>query len=158
MKLIAHRGLFQGPDKSKENSPEQIIKAVSLGFDCEVDLWVVDQNLYLGHDGPVYPIKLDFLLSYPLWIHAKNLDALDYLTDCLYRLTYFWHQQDDFTLTSDGYIWTYPGKPLTKNSVMVMPEWNSNIEGCIRSDCYGICSDFVESIRSQYKILDNKNL
>ena len=25
-------------------------------------------------------------------------------------LNYFWHQTDDFTLTSHGYIWTYPGK------------------------------------------------
>ncbi len=39
MIYIAHRGLFQGPDKEKENHPDQIRKALKKRYDCEVDVW-----------------------------------------------------------------------------------------------------------------------
>jgi glycerophosphoryl diester phosphodiesterase len=42
MKLIAHRGLTDGPNKDLENSPEQILKAIDQGFDCEIDLWIIN--------------------------------------------------------------------------------------------------------------------
>ena len=42
------------------------------------------------------------------------------------KFNFFWHQQDDFTLTNRGYIWTYPGKCITPMSIMVMPEWKIN--------------------------------
>ena len=49
MIYIAHRGLTNGPDKELENHPEQIKRAISQGFDCEVDLWafVVDNRYKL---------------------------------------------------------------------------------------------------------------
>ena len=66
------------------------------------------------------------------------------------KLNYFWHQEDDYTLTSQGYIWTYPGKSLTSNSVMVLPEQTGiSFEICKNLDCYGICSKFVDSIKYQ---------
>lgn len=148
MKLIAHRGLINGPDSHLENKPDQILKALSQGFDCEVDLWVVNSELYLGHDGPQYPIDKEFLKEFGLWIHAKNLGALRWLTDTSYN--YFWHQEDDFTLTSHKWIWTYPGKELTQRSIMVMPEWhNPSLEGLSNINCYGICSDFVDQLHMQ---------
>ena len=62
------------------------------------------------------------------------------------ELHYFWHQEDNFTLTSKNYIWTYPGKTYTPKSIIVMPEWNKNIDEFVdlrAYDCYGICSDYV---------------
>ena len=41
MKFIAHRGLFQGPDKDKENNPDQIYEALGKGFDVEIILDVM---------------------------------------------------------------------------------------------------------------------
>ena len=38
MKLIAHRGLMFGSDKTNENAPYQIESALDKGFDAEVDL------------------------------------------------------------------------------------------------------------------------
>jgi hypothetical protein len=147
MRLIAHRGLLEGPDKQLENSPAQIGKALSMGFDCEVDLRYIDGKFMLGHDTPDYLVDFEFLEQPGLWIHAKNLDAL-YVLTAVNKLNFFWHQEDDYTLTSQRYIWTYPGKPLTKDSVMVMPEWNDteflNIKD---SMCYGICSDYVRKIK-----------
>ena len=147
MKLIAHRGLTNGPDVNLENRPEQIELALSQGFDCEIDFWVVNSEFYLGHDRPDYPINKEFLSKSGLWIHTKNLAALRWLTDT--SLCYFWHQKDDFVLTSNNFIWTYPGKELTRRSISVLPERHDPELKNIDINCYGICSDFVEAIRNK---------
>ena len=60
----------------------------------------------------------------------------------------FWHQNDSYTLTNTGYIWTYPGKTLTPQSICVMPEKVPNFYSTDDlTDCFGICTDFVESYR-----------
>ena len=151
MKYIAHRGLFDGPNKSKENSPSQIKEAVGEGFDSEIDLWMINKQLWLGHDSPQYLIDISFIekMKTYLWIHAKNLEALYWLTNTQY--TYFWHQNDKFTLTSNNYIWTYPGNSLSMKSISVMPEWaDPNLQN-VDTHCYGICSDYISKIRSTYK-------
>lgn len=148
MKLIAHRGLFDGPNKALENHPDQIKAAWDLGFDCEIDLRVVDGEFWLGHDEPQYKISHNFLEMGPLWIHAKNLEALRYLS--ITRFNYFWHQEDDYTLTSKGIIWAYPGKEVNSRTIMLMPEWDDpNLLSTIDIDCFGICSDYVLKIQSQ---------
>lgn len=151
MKFISHRGLLFGPDKNKENHPDQIQQALDQGFDCEIDLWVIDDQFYLGHDGPQYNIDFEYLKKFGLWIHAKNLEALYRLS--ITNLNYFWHQEDDFTLTSFGYIWTYPGKKLTHRSISVLPEWFDHELNNINFDCFGICSDFIIKIKEKYDSL-----
>ena len=148
MKLIAHRGLTQGPNKDLENNPDQILKAISQGYDCEIDLWKINADLWLGHDAPQYPISQKFLdRNYEsIWIHAKNLNALYFLTRAAY--IYFWHENDAFTLTSNRYIWTYPDKELTNQSICVMPEWHDPEFKNLNKICYGICSDYVEKIKN----------
>lgn len=145
--LIAHRGLMAGPDPKNENHPKQIISALNEGFDCEIDLWYVYDKLYLGHDEPLYYIEMDFLLNRPFWIHAKNLEALHFLSKT--NLNYFWHQNDDYVLTSKNHIWTLPGKSLTDNSICVMPEWQNSKLDNLNYHCLGICSDFVMNIRNK---------
>jgi hypothetical protein len=142
MKLIAHRGLLNGPDKSIENNPSQINLALKAGFDCEIDLWVIHSELWLGHDEPQYLVDEKFINQFGLWIHAKNLAALRWLrnTDC----NYFWHEEDKFTLTSHKWIWTYPGNDLTSISVLVMPEIiDPTLANITDVKCYAICSDYV---------------
>lgn len=148
MKLIAHRGLYNGPDKELENSPDQIIDALSRGYDCEVDLWIINSEMWLGHDGPEYYIQPKFLFDNAtgLWIHAKNLAALRWLTDQP-DLVYFTHNKDECTLTSNNLIWTYPGKDLTMKSIMLMPEWADPDLKNVHKRCYGICSDYVAEIK-----------
>ena len=146
MRFIAHRGLINGPDVNLENRPAVIEDALRQGFDCEIDVWYKDQQFFLGHDFPDYQVSFDFLLQKGLWLHAKNLDAL-YVLGANSQMNYFWHQEDDFTLTSQGYIWTYPGKELTSNSIQVMPEWEDKSLKNINSTCFGICSDYVERIK-----------
>lgn len=38
MRIIAHRALTRGPDRSIENSPAQIDKALAKGYWAEVDV------------------------------------------------------------------------------------------------------------------------
>ncbi len=146
MKLIAHRGNINGPNKERENSPEYILESLALGYDCEIDVRYINEQLFLGHDTTDYKIDLLFLLdnSDKLWIHCKNIEALGYLID-FSSLNIFWHQEDNYTLTSKGYIWCYPKMKITSKSIILMPEWNNFIYD---DNGYGICSDYITSIRS----------
>jgi hypothetical protein len=141
MILIAHRGNINGPNSALENHPDYVCKALSKGYDVEIDLWFMDEKLFLGHDEPEYLINKGFLLKTGLWIHCKNIDALNYLRNIDSSNPYFFHNTDDVTLTSNGYFWTYPGKQLTQWSIAVMPEMAqfNNIE-----TAFGICSDYME--------------
>ena len=146
MKLISHRGNLDGKT-DRENQPDYIMEALSSGFDVEVDVWNITGRYLLGHDTPLYIVGKRFLQNDNLWCHAKNILALEsMLKDNIHC---FWHQEDDVTLTSKGYMWTYPGKELTDKSVVVMPEhylekwWGHKFEKQI-----GICSDYINKYRS----------
>jgi hypothetical protein len=110
MKIISHRGNLTGSDQKLENKPEQIEKVINMGFDVEVDLRVDDNELYLGHDFAQYNIKYEWIdnLKNNLWIHAKNYESVNFLKKT--NLNWFWHDQDDMTLTSHGIIWSNIGK------------------------------------------------
>ena len=139
MKLIAHRGNIKGPNPSLENTPSYIHEALSLGFDAEIDVWLLNGNYMLGHDSPDFFVKESFLESPRLWCHAKNLEALESMLKND-KIHCFWHQSDDATLTSRGYIRTYPGKPICSKSVIVDLDSTST-----RYNCYGVCADSFNS-------------
>jgi len=148
MKLIAHRGNINGPIFSNENNPQYIDSTIKLGYDVEIDVRLENHYLYLGHDLPQYQVSMLWLHQRKknLWIHCKNLNSLRLFSDSPTDFNYFWHQEDDFTLTSQKYIWTYPGKPYTHRSVIVMPEWELGVEKFNQLktyECYGICSDYI---------------
>jgi hypothetical protein len=144
MKLICHRGNIDKKIVEEENKPEKILFCISQGYDVEIDVWSIENKYFLGHDKPDYEINNSFLLENKnnLWCHAKNLNALyDMLK--LNQLNCFWHQNDDYTLTSKGFIWTYPAKKLIQGSICVMPEcFNYSFEEI--KNCYGICSDNIK--------------
>lgn len=139
MILVSHRGNISGPNPENENHPDYITGALSLGFDVEVDIWG-DKELWLGHDKPQYKCSISFLINnyQKLWIHCKNLMAIDILSE-FKVLNYFWHQNDDFTLTSKNFIWTYPGKHVCNKSVLVVDDARE-YAGPI---CFGLCSDYL---------------
>jgi len=137
MKIIAHRANLNGPNISTENSIPAINIALYHGFDVEIDVWYKNNKWYLGHDKPKYLINKSFLQNNKLWCHAKNLDALNLMIKNK-KIHSFWHQNDDFTLTSKNYIWTYPHKETTDNSVIVL----INKKHKMPKKCFGICTDF----------------
>jgi hypothetical protein len=139
MKLISHRGNIDGKQINEENKPDYIKSALEKGFDVEIDVWYKSKNWYLGHDEPQYETNYNFLLLNNLWIHAKNGDAFYKLLQNS-ELNVFWHTNEDWILTSKGYIWTFPNKILYPNSICVLPELGYVGE---LDKCYGICSDYV---------------
>ena len=138
MYLISHRGNIDGIAKDEENKPEYIDKALENGFEVEVDVRFNDNKFFLGHDFNQYEINKDFLMNKKIWCHAKTREALIALQEI--NAHYFWHQEDDYTITSKGFIWTYPGKKLLPQSICVLPE-NANYK---KINCLGICSDFIQ--------------
>ena len=140
MLLIAHRGNLNGPDLDNENKPVYLINAINLGFFVELDLWFVNDKLFLGHDRPQYEVNKDFLIEYKekMFCHCKNIKALEYVLKNIPELECFFHESDDCVLTSKNHIWTYPGIELTDISVCVMPERSNQIP----KKCFGICSDY----------------
>jgi len=143
MILVSHRGNLTGKEPDRENSPNFITEAIEKGFYVEVDAWVKDGNhIFLGHDKPQYPVSIEFLKNTKIICHCKNVDSLRLMLDN--DVHCFFHKSDDVTLTSKGYIWTFPKKKLVPGSFCVMPEYGYT--GDI-SLCMGICSDFIEDYR-----------
>lgn len=149
MIYISHRGNTNGRIESVENKPEYVNDTILLGYDVEIDVWFVDGEWWLGHDTPQYKISVQWLEERQdkLWIHCKNVDAMVELESGNKHydgFNFFWHETDTLTLTSLSFMWVYPGKQPIKGSIGVMPEiYNEDV-----SQCYGICSDYIEKYKN----------
>lgn len=141
--LIAHRGNIHGKNIERENSPSYIIEALEMGFDVEIDVWVVNEKIFLGHDNADYEIQQEFLFNSKLWCHAKNIDALTMMIKYKNRIHCFFHHSDDYILTSRGIIWSYTGKPINEEIICVMPENSDCYNENDLKNCLGICSDNI---------------
>jgi hypothetical protein len=144
MILISHRGNIDGKIIERENHPTYIDEAIALEYDVEIDVWMIEGVLFLGHDEPQYGVSQHWFSERyeKLWIHCKNIEAVEWF-NMLNSYHYFWHQEDTLTLTSMNVIWAYPGKQPIKGSIAVMPEiYNDNLDECI-----GICSDYINDYK-----------
>lgn len=137
MIFIAHRGNLDGPNLELENNPSYLLKALDSNFYVETDVWLIDNKLMLGHDKPQYETTIEFLENDKIFCHAKNIQALNYLITNK-KIHCFFHDKDDYTITSKNLIWSYPGKQLTQNTICVMPERVNQL----LVNCYGICTDY----------------
>lgn len=149
MHLISHRGNINGKNVHRENSPEYLTEALGNGYDVEIDVWYKNNSFRLGHDKPQYPVEEFFLENNKLWCHAKNFLALEKMLRNK-KIHSFWHQEDDFTITSRGFIWTYPRKGLRYSSVrsiFVMPEVLGITSKKRLPKCAGVCSDYVANFK-----------
>jgi hypothetical protein len=151
MIYISHRGNLNGKVEESENHPSYIDIAINKGFDVEIDVWVIDGTIHLGHDEPQYGITQQWLNRRfdKLWIHCKNIEAMEWFNS-IDGFNYFWHQEDTLTLTSLKVIWAYPGHQPIRRSVAVMPElYNDDV-----SNCVGICSDYIQRYKSERILID----
>ena len=146
MILISHRGNINGRVPERENTIDYIQEAIEKGYNVEVDVRFKEGELYLGHDNPQEKVDFSFLSKLPLWVHAKNIEAVEairawnHYVPKAQQIHYFWHETDHITLTSKNFPWVYPGKKVISNSIAVMPElfpeWDIN-------KVIGVCSDFI---------------
>ena len=137
MKVISHRGNLIGKDLKRENNPIYVKQLLQKGMDVEVDVWWARGKWFLGHDFPLHRVSKSFLSLEGLWCHAKNQQALTKMIRKK-KIHCFWHQNDDYTITSRGYIWTYPGKKTGHHAVAVyLPRGKKKLEGA-----FGVCTDY----------------
>lgn len=148
MKFISHRGNIEGRKEKEENSPEKILFCLYNLYEVEIDVWYINNVFFLGHDEPIYEIDDNFLKDSRLWCHAKNIESLKKMLEL--NINCFWHQEDDYTLTSKNYIWVYPGKPLIDGAIAVMPE-NTEYKLSELEKCHGICSDNIKLYKQLLK-------
>ena len=141
MVLISHRGNINGRIEEAENRPDYIDDTIKLGYYVEVDVWVIENTIHLGHDKPQYPISLNWLYERKdkLWIHCKNIEAMEWFNSLYGTYNYFWHENDVATLTSKGYIWSNIGHCF-KNGITVSLEYKE-----LPDYIWGVCSDYVYS-------------
>ena len=138
MILISHRGNINGRNPNLENGQRYCQKAIDAGYNVEIDVHFYEGILWTGHDRPQYRVDDDFLLQEEVWCHAKDIMALRRLLEL--ETHCFFHQNDPVTLTSKGYMWTYPTQPLTEKSICVKPE----VQLIALKHSAGICSDVIE--------------
>ncbi len=145
MILISHRGNLNGKVVDRENHPDYIDEAIKAGYDVEIDVWMVDNEFYLGHDKPQYKVIYNWLSTRyeKLWIHCKNVEAVEWFNQNGFN--YFWHEEDTVVLTSMNVLWAYPGKQPIVGSIAVLPEiHNDKLDACI-----GICSDYITTYKNE---------
>ena len=152
MIFYAHRGNTKGPNPSEENNPAYLKQAIDQGFHVEVDLWFQDKHFWFGHDGPDYRVKYSWMTKnvHSCIFHCKNIAALAKLRESDFGgFHFFWHQNDDYTMTNEGFVWVYPGRPFPKNYRYIACEPDLDVFPGDGYDVQGICSDYVYNLRKQ---------
>ena len=137
MKIISHRGNVRGPLADRENRPSYIDCAIGNGYDVEIDVRLIEGQLWLGHDGPQYKVEHSWLQPRKeyLWIHCKDLAAAQECCD--YQS--FCHTSDPYTYTTTGKVWLHDLSmnikdaiiPLIDDPIVYLPH-----------KPYAICTDY----------------
>ena len=152
MIIYSHRNSLDNYDKyfrkQLENRPNYIDMAIMKGFNVEADIRYNNSKFYLGHDDLQYNIDLLWLIDrrQHLLLHCKDNSSAAELSNCAYKLHYFCHHQDDFTLTSHGFVWQHNlSLPITKKSIIPLIT-KKDIDNWLKSnninEIAGVCTDF----------------
>ena len=154
-KVIAHRGLLHGPSIELENNIENIennIKKYPYIIN-ELDIWLDSDLIYIGHNEAARQIDLDILSNYSknLILHIKGINfesikSIYLLKSIGEKFHFFSHQDDDFTITNHGWVWSHPKKGFVKNTICVLPEEVMSLDLAVNQfefkQLYGVCSDY----------------
>lgn len=156
MRFISHRGNLNGSVPKNENSLFYIDNAINNGFDVEVDLRSHLGLLYFGHDFADHLVTEEWINERKdrLWIHCKDRNALEFCIDN--SLHCFFHSTDDYTITSKGFVWGYPGTlRASQKGIFVLPEKVCNLKMIDELGYYGICSDKIQQIKEMFNAKTN---
>ena len=143
-KFIAHRGNLWGARPEYENTIDYLMLAWQVCGAVECDVQWHNNELWLGHDDPQEPLPTHVRTLKDWFFHAKDLQSLQ----CMLELNMhcFWHQQDTVTLTSQGYIWCYPGNfPQHTKSIWLDLE-GIQLPHNIKDKCWGVCGDNIHNV------------
>lgn len=146
MKIISHRGNIRGSIPDKENRPSYIDCAIGNGYDVEIDVRLINHELWLGHDKPQFKVDhnwLDKRKDY-LWLHCKNLEAA---IEC-WKYNSFCHTCDPFTYTSNGKIWLHDFSQEINENVIIPLICEDDLKKAMDGTPYAICTDHPHLLKN----------
>jgi hypothetical protein len=159
MLYISYRGIYNGTNYEDANTPTQIRKALNSGYSCMVDVWRVDNKLYLGTDLPLVEVTPAYLQGRRFWLNVRNTAMQEWIVtqpSALYP-NYFWFTTPTpppaYVTASNGKLITPGTVPINNNSVIYLPEVSDqSYLSTIQLRCYGVCStnlSFIKRIRNE---------
>ncbi len=154
MYYISYQGIFDGQDYENANTPPQISKALGYGFSCLVDVWRIDNRLYVGNGQPLIEITEKYIQGPRFWINAKNIAMQQWLETQPSNLypNYFWFDTPTpppaYVTASNGKLITPGTVPVSENSVVFLPEINDqSLFSTTKLRCFAVISCFLLTIR-----------
>lgn len=116
------------------------------------------------------------------WMHLKNLPAVQEMrsinhyascvpsdgmgtTQLAKRINYFWHQEDDITITNHGHVWTHPKvATIPYGSAWVVPEVKPRVAGIYDYEnpnwtrASWVCVDYPIAVSASYEDIRRKSV
>jgi hypothetical protein len=65
MFYISYQGIYDGKDYEDANTPKQISKAQQRGFSCLIDVWRINNKLYVGNGQPLIEVTEKYIQLHP---------------------------------------------------------------------------------------------
>ncbi len=154
MYIISHRGLINGPNKSKENLIDNISTLAEIypNLFFEIDVNLINNEILIGHEEPYLKVEYESLRRQKkrLILHIKKLrfdkkNSFDLFNKITSEFHYFTHDNDSFTITSLKWPWIHPKEGFLKGTIAVMPEFSlhpNKFKSLLNKDLLGICTDY----------------
>ena len=154
MFYISYQGIYDGKDYEDANTPSQISKAQQRGFSCLIDVWRINNKLYVGNGQPLIEVTEKYIQGNRFWINAVNTDMQTWIatqSSTLYP-NYFHFDASTppppYATASNGKLITPGTVPINTYSVMFLPEINDrSLYTMVKVKSYGICSGFLTLIK-----------
>ena len=145
MRVIAHRGNLNGISP-RENDPQVIRQVLDHGLSVEVDLWEIEGRHFFGHDSPAYLVNLAEFDVQEVYFHLKTPHVPRLLHADAFAI-----DNDRYSLTLRGWLWTNYGQPVSAQSIMCAPELVGHrepLDGFVSRcrDAAAICTDFPHRV------------
>lgn len=154
MLYISYQGIYDGQNYEDANTPKQINKALGKGFSCLIDVWRVDDKLYVGTNGPTIEVPAKYIQGPRFWINAVNTDMQEWIATQPSNLypNYFHFDASTppppYATASNGKLITPGTVPINTSSVMFLPEINDrSLYSMVKVKSYGICSGYLTLIK-----------
>lgn len=153
MKLISHRGNYNGIRPERENKPSYIDTTLSMGYDVEVDIRFIEGDFYLGHDTPDTKINEEWILNRKekIWFHCKDLYSAQQFKKMNSDIKYFCHSNDDFILTSTNHIWVHNLNLNLDDSCIIPLLDEKSAKSYDNQLVYAICTDHIDILKNKIK-------
>jgi hypothetical protein len=154
MFYISYQGIYDGKDYEDANTPSQISKAQQRGFSCLIDVWRINNKLYVGNGQPLIEVTEKYIQGNRFYINAVNTDMQTWIAtqpSALYP-NYFHFDASTppppYATASNGKLITPGTVPINTNSVMFLPEiTDRSLLTMVNVRCYAICSTYLFTIR-----------